>query len=433
MVAAALTPLAPPAAAAPVFTLTGRGFGHGIGMSQYGAQGMASTGAGFTAILARYYPGTTRALAPAPRTRVLLAEAASIPVELPAGASVLLDETFPVPLEPQPLVALLQGGAVVLQSADGTAVATGRTVRVRSPQPLRSGRWHVRGDLVLRPAGRQVRLVNDLPLDEYLRAVVPRESPSWWHPAALQAQAVAARSYALAVAKPSGDFDVYADVRSQVYGGVDAERDSTDAAVRHTAGQVLTYGGRVAATFFFSSSGGRTAARHDVWGGQPVAYLQSVADPHDRISPYFTWRPAEYTQWSLGRLLGTGPIARVDVRANPSRRVDSIAVTTRSGAVRVLSGAEVQRRLRLRSTWFRVRMVNLARVRPAGPRLVATGSAHPGGPAVLLARAADGRWTIAARGATDRAGRIRLAAPRAGVTHVRLRVAGALSAVVRAP
>ena len=102
--------------------------------------------------------------------------------------------------------------------------------------------------------------------------------PYIWHPEALKAQAVAARSYALATRKTGGAFDLYPDTRSQVYLGIDHEKPSTNAAVDATAGQVVLYEGQVAKTFFFSTSGGRTASAEDVWGAA-VPYLVSVRRP----------------------------------------------------------------------------------------------------------------------------------------------------------
>ena len=89
--------------------------------------------------------------------------------------------------------------------------------------------------------------------------------PDDWHPEALRAQAVVARSYALATLKPGKLFDLYADTRSQVYGGVRAEEDTTNRAIGSTAGRVLLWQDRVATTFYHSTSGGRTAPIADVW------------------------------------------------------------------------------------------------------------------------------------------------------------------------
>ena len=111
--------------------------------------------------------------------------------------------------------------------------------------------------------------------------VVPGEMPKEWPAAALQAQAVAARSYALASIVKNRDFDLYADPRSQMYYGVAAESPATTAAVQATKGEILTYDGKVATAFYYSSSGGRTASSEDVFGLQ-LPYLQSRPIPGTR-------------------------------------------------------------------------------------------------------------------------------------------------------
>ena len=145
--------------------------------------------------------------------------------------------------------------------------------------------------------------MNVVGLEAYLQGVVPREMPSAWPPEALKAQAVAARSYALATRAGRRAFDLYADVRSQVYGGVAAEEPATTTAVDATAGQVVLYDGKVATTFFFSTSGGRTASAADAWSGEPVPYLVSVADPYDDASPYHDWGPLRSPRPTLAKKL----------------------------------------------------------------------------------------------------------------------------------
>ena len=116
--------------------------------------------------------------------------------------------------------------------------------------------------------------VNVLPLDRYLRGVVPWEVPVGWHAATYEAQAVAARSYTLATLKPGEDFDLYPDDRSQMYGGIRAERTETNLAVGATAGQVLVWEDAIIPAYYFSSSGGRTSSVHDAWPKmQQVPYL----------------------------------------------------------------------------------------------------------------------------------------------------------------
>src|SRR5439155_1171605 len=150
-----------------------------------------------------------------------------------------------------------------------------------------------RGSIQVAVTGGKLRAINMVGLEQYLYGVVPSEMPYTWLPEALKAQAVAARSYALATRR-TGAFDLYPDTRSQVYLGIEHEKPSTNSAVDATAGQVVLYQGEVAKTYFFSTSGGRTASAEDVWG-KPVPYLVSVPDPYDSISPYHNWGPFAFT------------------------------------------------------------------------------------------------------------------------------------------
>ena len=136
----------------------------------------------------------------------------------------------------------------------------------------------------------RLQVVNVVGVDPYIRGVVSQEVPDDWPLEVVKAQAVAARSYALAQA--AGRSILYSDTRSQVYGGIEAESDVGDKAVAATSRQVLMFDGKVATTFFFSSSGGRTADVEDVFiGGTPIPYLVSVPDPDDKLSPHHRWGP----------------------------------------------------------------------------------------------------------------------------------------------
>jgi stage II sporulation protein D len=233
--------------------------------------------------------------------------------------------------------------------------------------------------------------LNTLPREDYVKGVVPREMPASWLPEALKAQAVAARTYSLAVGghclwpttSPAAAFPgafltfesepvFCADTRDQVYGGKSAETAATNAAVGATAGEALTYGGGIATTYFFSTSGGKTAAKADEWGGAPVPYLVSVADPYDSISPHHAWGPKDaevdcagtsadcvFTAAQLRSALGLSwSPADAEVTArNGSSRVASLAV---SGAgVATFPGTTARVKLGLRSTWFYVGVLSV--------------------------------------------------------------------------
>jgi SpoIID/LytB domain protein len=223
-------------------------------------------------------------------------------------------------------------------------------------QPLTLDGSAYRGALTVEPG---FTVVNTVPMESYLRGVVPAEMPSNWLRQALETQAVAARSYALSELRPGAAFDVYPDQRSQMYLGIGAERASTDAAVADTADQILTWHGAVAQTLFYSSSGGRTAAATDAWAGaRPVSYLRSVADPYDRISPYHRWRPLVLTAARMANRLGLNAIRDVTAEAAPSGWVRRVDVQTPSGTLS-LPATRFARSLGLRSQSFRIAVLNL--------------------------------------------------------------------------
>jgi stage II sporulation protein D len=233
--------------------------------------------------------------------------------------------------------------------------------------------------------------VNVVTLERYLRGVVPYEMPHDWHPQALRAQAVVARSYTLATLRPGKLFDLYDDQRSQVYGGVRAETVETNLAIGATANRVLTYGGVVATTYYHSTSGGRTANVEDVWS-RKVPYLRSVADPYDRISPLHRWGPQRLDLRPL-KIRGVRDLSLV---RNGSGRVGEVVLRTGSGK-RVVEASDLRRKLGLRSTWFDIGVIRLdppGRVQ-RGP-VVLRGIARNVGGAVIQRREGRG-WRQVAR------------------------------------
>jgi peptidoglycan hydrolase-like amidase len=170
--------------------------------------------------------------------------------------------------------------------------ALGGTSSVRAVSFLRVGGKEYRGEmqLILNARGR-INVVNALPLEQYLRGVVPMELSPGAYPAmeALKAQAVAARTYALAHRSQSreADFDLRDDTRSQVYGGLTAERDLTNRAVEETHGIVALYTndeGKLVPidALYTANCGGRTENNEVIFGGKPLSYLRSVACQPDR-------------------------------------------------------------------------------------------------------------------------------------------------------
>ncbi|MDQ3876616.1 MAG: SpoIID/LytB domain-containing protein, partial [Actinomycetota bacterium] len=293
-----------------------------------------------------------------------------------------------------------------------------------------------RGQIVVRLVGRGLRAVNSLPLEQYLYGVVPLEIGSSGPAEALKTQAVAARSYALATRR-SGDFDLYPDTRSQVYGGVRAERSETTAAVDATARKVVTYAGKVIAAYYFASSGGRTASVEDVWAGaRPIPYLVSVADPYDDVCSQHRWGPYVFSGTELARRLAVaGSVVDLRTVVNPSYRVSALVVRT-SGRRVSIPGATVRRILGLRSTWFRFGVLSLAR--PAGAAVFGasvelTGVARGVGSVHLGQRIPGERWARAASVTPRRDGTFSVRTRPRRTADYRLVAGKAASGLVRVP
>jgi stage II sporulation protein D len=301
-------------------------------MSQWGARGFAEHGWGYRRILLHYYPGTELRRETQVTVRVLLAE---------SRRTVVVGSRAPFRVTDG------HGRTRIMRA--GRHRLHGRLTVVPGAEPLALDGAGYRGKLVLRGGA----VVNVLPLERYLRGVVPWEMPHRWNSEALKAQAVAARSYALATLKHGGAFDLFADTRDQVYGGIRAESDATNAAIGATAGQVLTYAGRPALTYYFSTSGGRTAAATDSLPWAPrVPYLVSVADPYDALSPHHAWS-LSFARPQLGRLLHLPGVRRIELERNASGRVAEVWVRWRGGTT-AIPGRTFQSELGLPSTWFRV-------------------------------------------------------------------------------
>jgi stage II sporulation protein D len=378
-----------------VFFVSGHGWGHGVGMSQYGAQGFALHGWTYDRIVAHYFPATSLGAAPVTKVRVLLGgprrrvtvsakqgfalkDGAGQSYTLPAGAYTF-GPGFKLKVDPAKPPKALPGP---LQFSPGV-----------SPLSL-DGRAY-RGSLQVSRNGAKLQVVNVVGLERYLWGVVPSEMPRTWAPEALKAQAVAARSYALAHLR-GGAFDLYDDTRSQVYLGIGHESPAATAAVNATAGKVLLYRGHVADALFFSTSGGRTAAVQDVWpASAPIPYLVSVPDPYDSISPYHDWGPYRYAARSLAKRLHVlGRLIDAETVTTSSGRVRTV-VATGSGGQNALTGAEVRSALGLRSTWFDIGVLALSG--PGDPvvfgsRATLTGLARGADGVKLQARPYGGTW-----------------------------------------
>jgi stage II sporulation protein D len=354
----------------PDTTFFGRGYGHGVGMSQYGARGRALAGQLAPQILAHYYAKTTLGTRDPVKTivRVLLLTGfvgtSAKPLTIVGrGGGWTIDgvaQTFPadatLTLVPTATGALTWTAKVT--SAANAVLYSGTLTGYQYVRPAASTTLlqlvskatatNVYRGLLRVRLNTSAMVMNHLGLDLYLRGVVPLEMPSTWPTQALRAQAIAARSYAVYRLHPTvGTYDVFDDTRSQVYRGKNAETTAGTAAVTGTAGQILLSGTSVVNALFHSAAGGWTENNENVFVSSTgkvvagaVSYLRGSSDrapdgtAYDAASPYATWKTVTYTGAALSGILAkdartnVGSLTALDLsRRGVSKRLISVTLT----------------------------------------------------------------------------------------------------------
>ncbi|GAA4375225.1 SpoIID/LytB domain-containing protein [Nocardioides caricicola] len=349
-------------------TIDGRGHGHGRGMSQVGADHAAEAGQDYEAILETYYPGTALGRAGG-SVRVWISRSTSDAVQVASRPG---------------LTARKVGTGTTWKLTKAKPRATQwRIVASGAASVLeyRQRGWHrfrkVGGQLELTASGKPVQLllgggatatyrgalrsvpfqgrrltVNVVPLEAYLRGVVPSEiTASTWHPQAQRAQAVASRSYAVAERAEGGTYyDLDDSTRYQSYLGVDREHPASDAAVRATQGRVLTFGEAPASTEFTASNGGWT-----VTGDAP--YLLAQEDPWDDD----TWGSVTFTDAELERHWPSiGDLESIEITSRDGHgqwggRVLSVTLTGAAGT-KTVTGSGFYGELGLQSAWLSLKV-----------------------------------------------------------------------------
>jgi SpoIID/LytB domain protein len=306
------------------FLFNGRGNGHGLGMSQWGARGRAAAGQDYKKILSTYYTGTvidTRDTSG--MVRITLTDD---PIDLarpwPRLFGPLAFIAGPVSVDGRPQLQVAAGSSLgfdanssaqpiaFVVAPDGSrgapvVITTTLTVRSSSPAGIRTNIMQVMGGdfrsgaeqrryagilRIVPKGGATVLPVNVLPMEDYLKGVVPAEMPPYWGVEALKAQAIAGRTYAIGRVSGAGDFDLRASESDQAYSGLTDQRVESNAAVDGTRGQVLTYQGQLITAFYMASDGGHTVSseyRFVQWNHGPqlrshLGYLTGITDSFDR-------------------------------------------------------------------------------------------------------------------------------------------------------
>ena len=369
-----------------VIRIEGQGWGHGVGMSQWGARGRALAGQTADQIVRGYYTGIDIADSPTDQTpiRVLIDQNYRPPSfdGTSASSNGLVGDLIGLggqwsisgvtgPLPPGARLRLLDHPGAhritvrLIDSAGGHMLdfdlpdhievvplqpQTRLLVHYKFTKPVASapGSFYdvFRGTVrVYRNAQNLVNTVNVLSVEDYLLGVVPAEMPFHWPAEALKAQAIAARTYAMNSLKPGAPiWDVLDTTQDQVYQGVNQEKAETNAAVQATARRVITYAGQPIRAYYFSTANGHTEANEDVFGGDPLPYLRPVVDvdpngrPWDADSPLSTWSTPEFSVAVLGGLFNEsiGALQSLDFsHRTASGRAVVVGLTGQRGQQRI--------------------------------------------------------------------------------------------------
>ncbi|HET6296164.1 MAG TPA: SpoIID/LytB domain-containing protein [Kribbella sp.] len=367
--AVAVEPLEPQANT----TITGRGYGHGRGMSQYGAQGAALAGQTAKQILDFYYPGTATGKATG-NIRIRLTADSTDGVRVASANKLKVRDLKTGTVYTLPKASTRNQWSIDPHGEHGTRVSSfDAKKRTWTLWRTLKGMAQFEGPAVIAlvlPDGRQagyrgvlraadtagahLDTINALSLEAYLRGVVPREAIVSWRPAALQAQAVAARTYSAYHRQRAGSraYDLCDTIACQVYGGYGSEKAPTNTAIAATAGQIRLYRNTPIIAEFSSSNGGATAA-----GGAPyqLVKVDSWDAYPDNRNPNVSWSVTR-TSAQLQAAFGVGALRSLKVTGRTGvgpadGRVLSVEAVGASGK-KLFSGDQVRAKLGLRSAWF---------------------------------------------------------------------------------
>ena len=395
-----LLPLTNSAAATPEkFSFTGSGYGHGVGMSQIGARAKALAGESATAILNYYYSGTK--VETATDSKILRinighllkstkvrSDSNGAKLQLFAGAlsesktaDVLLDipskTTLNVEISGSQLNISTTQGANITPITNGTSFTlrwsgtrhmdgAPTVISVTANSAVNQYRYGQIQFKVIKDKllGNRLSIINSVRLqDEYLWGI--GEVPSSWPLAALQAQAIASRTYALAKSlkiRTACSCHLYGSISDQSFVGFSKESEAIygqfwKSAVDSTVGQIITYDGLPITAYFTSSTGGATETSEHAWG-TATPYTLSVSDTASadiKLNPRFATWSRQISQSVIASAFLLPDVVSLEVLSlNPVGTVDQIKATSSTGTTAILTGETFRSRSKLPSAWFSI-------------------------------------------------------------------------------
>jgi len=355
------------------FILTGSGFGHGVGLSQIGAKGLALEGKSATDILNYYFPGTQITTTPLNQDiRINIAHQSTYQSAVGSNLQLYKGDLTVAP------IAIPEGAtlkfALVGKVISPTIVIKGSPTQILSASTLFNLRWDgilkvagislKYGSVALRVVAGKIEVTTTMKVDtEYIYGV--SEVSSAWPTAAIQAQAIASRTYGLsriASIRKDCDCNVYNTIYDQNYVGYSKESEKTvgglwKSAVDATTGMSITYNAAPINVYFFSSSGGTTQRSEDVWG-TAFPYLTNVADPYSLdivLNPSYSHWQRVLNQTDLTAAFGLPDVATLVADSRTvTNSVVSVTATSSTGVKSTLPVGVFKTKLKVPASWFQI-------------------------------------------------------------------------------
>lgn len=324
------------------YTFVGGGTDHGLGMSQYGAYGMAAAGKNYQEILTHYYQ----------KTKIARVDTSNIVIRIGivlgglggriwvrGGAAkinqLIIAADSAVDVGPAEIrVSDKDGREIAKMPFDNSFSLDSQMSQTFFEVTYKSSLFNkYKGSLLFNKNGNSIITINQLNLEEYLKGVVPAEMSPGRSLEALKAQTVAARSYAIKHINPTAPYDMDDSTRYQVFLGA-VSFPATDRAVDETRGQVIKYGAEIVSAYYHSTSGGYTENNENVWGGSSIPWLRGVESPWETDSPYWSWSSRRYNRFELENIFNRFPETKIGslksieiINRGVSGRVIAIKIT----------------------------------------------------------------------------------------------------------